>query len=133
MSTYLGTASWFKCGGACCGYPGTNNGACGDCCADDPGVAWPYIGSINYASCFAINQLSCGSSIDITNLCSGTSMNVAIVDHGPGAACTVVNSGACSAAPGSYERLIDLTVYAFDALGGDLHVGWFPVEVNDGV
>ncbi|HXM42300.1 MAG TPA: hypothetical protein VN924_13690 [Bryobacteraceae bacterium] len=128
---YIGTASYYTCA--------KGSGACGTCNSNNTNqVCYPDLNGHppNYAaSCGPIPVHSCGDVLYVANYCNcadpiGASLTV--VDHGPGAACTVdvPQCDLCTCSGGNkYYRYMDLPQNTFTALGGNLTqgliiVGW---------
>lgn len=122
MPVYIATVSHFA---------NTSANACQACNFSDAGLAWPAVSGHtppNYAAgCFNINTLACQSNITVTNLCTGQSMSLPILDHGPGAACAS-DHAACNQT--NYTRLADLTDAAYFDLGGKASEGIFPARIT---
>jgi hypothetical protein len=85
---YVGTASYYTCS--------KSSGACATCNSKSANqVAYPNLNNHppNYASaCGPIPVHSCGDTIYVANYCDCNNpkgANLIVVDHGPGAACTV--------------------------------------------
>ncbi len=130
MALWVGTATYFNnCPAASGGGHGA--GACGTCFRDEGGIAYPNVTGHppDYSSsCTSyyggITPEPCGQYLNLVNYCVyGEDVAAPIVDHGPGAACTLDTiSYACTGANYAY-RLLDLTPLTYSDIGGDLQAG----------
>lgn len=124
-----GSASWYTtCNLSTSGPP---NGACATCYRDLGGIAYPSLQGFpgNYASsCTYMPPVSCGTYLGLTNLCTPYGVASEVVDHGPGAACTL-DPDECLPNVWDY-RLIDLTPYTFQNAGGSLWRGLTILEIG---
>ena len=134
------SATWFD-----CNENGIGKGACGTCSWNQLGMAYPYLFGHppNYARCSwfsTIPEMSCGDVVPVFSRCPGGPgwVNIPIVDHGPGRACTC-DLPVCYCEPYCNEencadlsiyRLIDLTKQAFLIMGRPLTEGKMFVSVR---
>ncbi len=129
---WYGTATFFD----SCPQSGKGGGACGICFSNEAGIAYPYVTghlpdcakSCTVPHGFELPELACGAYVSIQNLCStGGYIEFPIVDHGPGAACTL-DMLPCDwnsdKNPQAGYRLLDLTPVTFQDLGGKVGAGY---------
>ena len=129
MANYAGTATFFN------NCDASHRGACGTCYSDQGGVAYPHLVGFpgDYsAGCVAgggMVALHCGDYITLGNFCSGQVpyLFAPIVDHGPGAACTL--DTLCGIPTSFGYRLLDLTPVTYANIGGDPLAGHVAVNI----
>ena len=127
MPIFTGTASFFN----NCPTSGPGGGACGTCYSNNGGVAYPHVTGFptDYSYACApepppnnggLPALACGYYLPISS-CTVSSLLTPIVDHGPGAACTIdqIPSPNCDGQANYCYRILDLTPITFSDLGGD--------------
>jgi hypothetical protein len=129
--TYVGTASWFCCGGVWgpCWFHGS--GACSDCRSSKKHAAWPKLSNTNcdYSGCgMSLPWKSCGDGIKVKNLCSGDQVYVTIHDCGPAQRYYCNMPVGCGSCGSNCSALVDLTPYAFSRIA-NLDLGRIPAKV----
>jgi len=104
-------------------------GACGTCRADEGGIAYPYVtgfpgdyqSACGHCTGCAMPKEPCGTYIGLYNTCNNSGLLYApIVDHGPGAACTLEKIQCASTLE---FRLLDLTPVTYGDLDGSFGYG----------
>ncbi len=130
---WYGTASFFN----NCPTSPPGGGACGTCFATLGGVAYPHLNGFpgDYSYYCApepppnnggLPAMNCGDYLPIWSTCYSRNIQSEIVDHGPGAACTL-DQVTCPFTYRAY-RLLDLTPVTFSNLGGDPNAGLMMTE-----
>jgi hypothetical protein len=118
--TYYGDFTWFTCP--------TGKGACGTCSTSrSDQIAWPSIGTSCQFSTACVPQivLSCGSLVNIQDVCTGLAANLAIADCGPDK--NKYCSNTCSTCSLSYAHpTVDLTKPSFARFANPAVTGCFP-------
>lgn len=121
---YYGTATYYDCFG---------NAACGPCDGNTYACAYPNVTGFpgDYtAPCGGSVSIPCLTQLEIVNYCDGTTQNVPIYDHGPGASCRL-DATYCFGPPTDCAyRMLDLTPTAFMAVNGDPTAGYVAVRIG---